>query len=74
MLFVIILYIKSKIYYNQVNNNLEEAVNIRDVLDKSILTKDDLLFLMKVEKEEEIQEIYKKAYEIKKEFIGQKVY
>lgn len=49
-------------------------MNIRDVLDKSILTKDDLLFLMKVEKEEEIQEIYKKAYEIKKEFIGQKVY
>jgi len=45
-----------------------------DILKKDSLTKDDLICLMKVEDPKELQEIFDKAYEIKKQEIGQKVY
>lgn len=45
-----------------------------EILKKNSLTKDDLIYLMKVEEPEELQAIFDKAYEIKKTEIGQKVY
>lgn len=45
-----------------------------EILKKDSLTKDDLIYLMKVEEPQELQSIFDKAYEIKKTEIGQKVY
>lgn len=44
------------------------------LLNKDKLTRDDLVYLMKLEDEKEIQLIYDKAYEIKTEEIGKKVF
>lgn len=49
-------------------------MNTLEILEKDSLTKDDLIYLMKVEDEAELKAIYEKAYEIKKAEIGQKVY
>lgn len=49
-------------------------MNTLEILEKDSLTKDDLIYLMKVEDEAELKAIYEKAYEIKKVEIGQKVY
>lgn len=45
-----------------------------DILKKEILTKEDLLELMNLEDTDEIQELYKKAYNVKLENVGNKVY
>lgn len=45
-----------------------------EILEKENLTKDDLVYLMKVEDPKELDLIYNKAYEIKKREIGQKVF
>lgn len=49
-------------------------MKIIEILEKENLTKDDLIYLMKVEDPEEINHIYNKAYEVKKKEIGQKVF
>lgn len=49
-------------------------MKIIEILEKENLTKDDLIYLMKVEDPEEINLIYNKAYEVKKKEIGQKVF
>lgn len=49
-------------------------MTVENILNKDNLSKEDLLFLMKVEEKEELELIFNKAYEIKKKEIGQKVY
>lgn len=49
-------------------------MDVKTLLNKDKLTKEDLLYLMKTENNEEIQLIYDKAYEIKTKEIGQKVF
>ncbi|MCK5779568.1 MAG: [FeFe] hydrogenase H-cluster radical SAM maturase HydE [Psychrilyobacter sp.] len=48
--------------------------NIEEILKKKKLTKEDLLILINTEKAEDIDRIYRKAYEVKLENIGNKVY
>ena len=40
------------------------------ILEKDNLTKDDLIYLMKVEEPKELEAIFNKAYEVKKERLG----
>lgn len=49
-------------------------MNINEILEKDSLTKDDLVYLMKVQDPKDLESLYNKAYEIKKKEIGQKVY
>lgn len=49
-------------------------MKIDEILGGEKLTKEDLLFLMKIEDTESLEKIYKKAYEIKERYIGKKVY
>lgn len=49
-------------------------MNIKEILEKDNLTKDDLVYLMKVQDPKDLESLYNKAYEIKKKEIGQKVY
>ena len=45
-----------------------------EILKKDNLTKDDLIYLMKVEEPKELEAIFNKAYEVKKREIGQRVF
>ena len=45
-----------------------------EILEKDNLTKDDLIYLMKVEDPKELEAIFNKAYEVKKREVGQKVF
>ncbi len=49
-------------------------MNVSQILQKENLTRDDLLTLMRVTSHDELDLIYKKAYEIKENIIGRKVY
>jgi len=49
-------------------------LNIDKILEKKELTKEDLLLLMNTTEKEDIDKIFKKAYEVKLENIGNKVY
>lgn len=49
-------------------------MTIQNILNKDILNKEDLLYLMKVEDKKDLELIFKKAYEIKENEIGKKVY
>ncbi|MGL4392514.1 MAG: [FeFe] hydrogenase H-cluster radical SAM maturase HydE [Fusobacteriaceae bacterium] len=49
-------------------------MTVTEVLQKEKLSRDDLIFLMKIEDEQEIKLIYDKAYEIKLHEIGNKVF
>lgn len=49
-------------------------MEIKKILEKETLSKEELVFLMKAEEPNDLQLIYDKAYEIKKNEIGQKVY
>ncbi len=49
-------------------------MNINEILEKDSLTKDDLVYLMKVQDPKDLESLYNKAYEVKKKEIGQKVY
>jgi len=47
---------------------------IQNILNQDILTKEDLLYLMKVEDKNDLELIFNKAYEIKENEVGKKVY
>ncbi len=49
-------------------------MEIREILKKDELSKDDLLTLMKIEDKEELQMLFDKAYEVKMKYIGNNVY
>lgn len=49
-------------------------MEIREILKKEELSKDDLLTLMKIEDKEELQMLFDKAYEVKMKYIGNNVY
>lgn len=44
------------------------------ILEKEELNYEDMLFLMKLKKKEDIEKLYKKAYQIKSDYVGKKVY
>jgi biotin synthase len=48
--------------------------DIDNILKKDELTKEDLIFLMKLDKKLELEKLFKKALEIKLKYIGNKVY
>lgn len=49
-------------------------MDIEKILNKKILNRSDLIYLMKIRSAEDIEKIFKKAYEIKLKNIGNKVY
>lgn len=49
-------------------------MSIKNILKKSDLTREDLVYLMGIEDQEELELLYKKAYEIKEKNVGKKVY
>lgn len=49
-------------------------MKILDILKKEELTKEDLLALMKIDNQEDLQLLFKKAYETKLKYIGNNVY
>lgn len=49
-------------------------MKLREVLEKEKLTKEDLSFLMTLESKDELELLYEKAYKIKEENVGKKVY
>jgi len=49
-------------------------LDIEKILNKKILNRSDLIYLMKIRSAEDIEKIFKKAYEIKLKNIGNKVY
>lgn len=51
-----------------------ESILRKDLVNDEWLTEEELYFLMTVTDEEELQAIYKKAYEVKKKYIGAVAY
>lgn len=49
-------------------------MKIDELLNKEKLSKEDLLTLIKLENAEDIEKLYKKAYEIKEKYVGKKVF
>lgn len=49
-------------------------MNVKNILNKEELTKEDLLTLMKIDNKEELQLLFDKAYETKLKYIGNNVY
>lgn len=49
-------------------------MRIEEILEKEKLTRDDLITLMKITDSKELDMLYKKAYEVKTEEVGRKVY
>ena len=43
---------------------------INEILNKEQLSREDLITLLKLEKEEDLQLLYEKAYEVKEKYIG----
>ena len=43
---------------------------INDILNKDQLTREDLIALLKIEKEDELQALFEKAYAVKEQYIG----
>lgn len=54
--------------------NLGGSMKVNELLNKEKLTRDDLIYLMKTEDQDEIDLIHRKAYEIKTAEIGKKVF
>lgn len=48
--------------------------NIKKILNKKDFTRDDLIALMKIENKDEMDLLFKKAYEVKSQYVGRKVY
>lgn len=48
--------------------------NIKEILEQKDYSKDDLLALMKIDNKEDLELLFKKAYEVKSEYVGRKVY
>ena len=49
-------------------------MKIEEILNKEELTKNDLLTLMKIDKEKDLQLLFDKAYQVKLKYIGNNVY
>jgi biotin synthase len=49
-------------------------VKLEKILNKEQYTKEDLLYLINLEDEDEIEKLFNKAYQLKKDNVGQKVY
>ena len=49
-------------------------MNIKDILEKNELTKEDLVTLMKIDNPTDLDLLFKKAYEVKAKYVGRKVY
>ena len=49
-------------------------MRIKEILEKEKLTREDLITLMKISNAEELDMLYKKAYEVKTKEVGRKVY
>lgn len=54
---------------------MKEANKLLDqILEKENLEKEDLLYLMKLTKQEDLEKLYKKAYSVKEKYVGKKAY
>lgn len=53
---------------------MEKVDLLDEILNKENLTKEDLIYLMKLTKSEDLDKLYKKAYEIKEKYVGRKAY
>lgn len=49
-------------------------MNLETVLLKEKLDRDDLIYLLNLEKDEELEKLFARAYDTKREYIGKKVY
>ncbi len=49
-------------------------IKIDDILNKETLTKEDLIYLMSLTDDDDLNKLYKKAYEVKEKYIGRKAY
>lgn len=47
---------------------------LEQILEKENLTKEDLVYLMKLTKQEDLNKLYEKAYSIKEKYVGKKAY
>ena len=47
---------------------------IKNILSQENFSKEDLLELMKIDNSEDLDLLFKKAYEIKAKYVGRKVY
>ena len=47
---------------------------LEQILEKENLTKDDLIYLMKLTKQDDLNKLYEKAYSIKEKYVGKKAY
>ena len=57
---------------------MTNKIDIDETLDKVLgqeqFTKDDLIYLMSLKKQEDLEKLYKRAYQIKEKYIGKKAY
>ncbi len=54
---------------------MESLLGLTDeILNKENYCKDDLLYLMRLKRQEDLEKLYKKAYEVKEEHVGRKAY
>ncbi|MDO4589525.1 MAG: [FeFe] hydrogenase H-cluster radical SAM maturase HydE, partial [Fusobacterium sp.] len=49
-------------------------MNIKEILKKDEYTKEELIALMKIDNPDDLELLFKKAYEIKAKEVGRKVY
>ncbi|TDX51781.1 [FeFe] hydrogenase H-cluster radical SAM maturase HydE [Orenia marismortui] len=49
-------------------------MNLDEILKQDKLTRDDLVYLMNLKEEDDLEKLYNKAYQLKAEHIGQKVF
>ena len=56
------------------NKNINIEKSLDTILDQENFTKSDLLYLMSLSKSEELEKLYKKAYQVKEKYIGKKSY
>lgn len=47
---------------------------VREILEQKDFTRDDLIALMKIDNKEDLDLLFKKAYEVKAQYVGRKVY
>ena len=47
---------------------------LEQILEKENLTKDDLIYLMKLTKQDDLNKLYEKAYSMKEKYVGRKAY
>jgi biotin synthase len=47
---------------------------ISDVLDKEKLSKEEIIFLLKLSEKEDLDKLFHKADEVRKKFIGEEVF